>query len=247
MIAAALLAACGDEPVAYEAELVVRNGALVGAPGSISARQGDSVTLLIDSDSDAAVHVHGLPEAVTIGAGEPTRVALNTTYAGEFDVELHLNPPADHSGMSMGPESGTVPAADGMTHGGPVPAPEGMGVSISLAPDSEDGLNLQILTTGFEWSPEGAGGEHVAGEGHAHVYVDGIKHARAYGPWLHLAGLEAGIRQVRVTLNANNHGEYARDGQPLAAEASAEVTVAGAGGGHGGAALIVAKLNVEPS
>lgn len=235
MIATALLAGCANEPVEQVVEIAVKNGAIVGGPGSISVQRGDEVALLIDSDADATLHVHGLPDAVSVRAGEAARVDLDTTYVGQFDVELHLMPAGQTTAAAHEPGM--------MTHGGTVPAPDEMSVSISLAPDSVDGLNLEISATGFEWSPEGAGGEHVAGAGHAHVYVDGVKHARAYGPWLHLTGLEPGIRQVRVTLNGNSHGEYTRGGQAIAAEASAEVVAASAGEGHG-AALVVARLRV---
>lgn len=244
-ILTALLAACEDQPAEQVVEIVVQGGAVLGGPDSISVRQGEGVTLRIDSDTDATLHAHGLPEVVSVRAGEPARVALDTTYVGQFDVELHpvpVGPTAMAADQGSGAE--TVPGA--MVHGGPVPAPEGMSVSISLTPDSADGLNLEILTTGFEWAPEGAGGEHVAGQGHAHVYVDGVKHARAYGRWLHLSGLDSGTRQIRVTLNGNAHGEYTRDGRPLAAEASAEVAAAVAGSEHGDS-VMVAKLNVEPS
>jgi hypothetical protein len=244
-IAMAILAGCASERVDRVVEIAVQNGAVVGGPDSISAVQGDGVTLLVESDADATLHAHGLPEMVAVRAGEPAQVVLNTTYVGQFDVELHLVP-ADQTAMAAEGDSGVAVEPGVMTHGGPVPAPAGMSVAISLTPDSADGLNLEILTTGFEWAPEGAGGEHVPGEGHAHVYVDGIKHVRAYGPWLHLSGLAAGTRHIRVTLNGNTHGEYTRDGRPVAAQASADVAVAGAGGGHGDFALVVAKLNVTP-
>ena len=243
LIAAALLAACANGPAEQVVEIVVRNGAIVGGPGSISARQGEAVTLLIESDADATLHAHGLPDVVTVRAGEPARIDLDTTYVGQFDVELHLNT-AGPAAMAGDRASGSAPESAVMSHGATVPAAAEMSVAITLTPDSVDGLNLQISTTGFEWSPEGTGGEHVAGEGHAHVYVDGVKRARAYGPWLHLPGLEPGVRHVRVTLNGNAHGEYVRGGQPLAAEASAEVPESIAGDGHGTGALMIAKLSV---
>ena len=240
-----LLPACGAEPVVHEAEIVIRNGAVIGAPVVISARQGDSVNLLIDSDADATLHAHGLPEAATVPAGKPTMISLDAAYIGEFDIELHPAPAANNGMLAMGEESHQGMAMDSMEmgsmiHGLPVPAPAGMSVSISLTPDTVDGLNLHIMPTGFAWSPQGAGSAHVDGEGHAHVYVDGVKYARAYGPWLHLAGLEPGARQVRVTLNANNHGEYTIAGETVAAEASAEVAATGL-------AMIVTKLSVSAS
>ena len=79
-IATALLAACANEPAEQVVEIFVQNGAIVGGPGSIPARQGDEVTLLIDTDADATLHVHGLPDVVTVRAGEPARVALEATW-----------------------------------------------------------------------------------------------------------------------------------------------------------------------
>ena len=66
-----------------------------------------------------------------------------------------------------------------------------------------DAAEFKGLRTVFDES-ERSGGDHVAGEGHAHVYVDGEKIARLYGPWLHIPSLSPGA-VVEVTLNANDH------------------------------------------
>ena len=63
----------------------------------------------------------------------------------------------------------------------------------------------------------------AAGEGHAHIYVDGVKIGRVYGTWFFLGGLSPGEYEVRVTLTANTHPPYERDGEPL--EAPVVVTV----------------------
>lgn len=78
-------------------------------------------------------------------------------------------------------------------------------LEISLKPDPVAGWNLNILTTNFDFAPDHAGGKHVAGEGHAHVYVNEVKIARAYGPWMHLSSLPDGNVKISVTLNANDH------------------------------------------
>jgi len=44
----------------------------------------------------------------------------------------------------------------------------------------------------------------VAGEGHAHLYLDGEKVARVYGRWFHIPEPGPGAHSVRVTLNANS-------------------------------------------
>ena len=71
--------------------------------------------------------------------------------------------------------------------------------------DTVSGVNLEVVTKGFTYAPDKAGADHRPGEGHGHLYVDGEKIARLYGPWYHLGGLAEGSHDVTVTLNANDH------------------------------------------
>lgn len=96
-------------------------------------------------------------------------------------------------------------------------------LSLELHPDGPQSRNLHIRTTNFTFAPEAVNGPHVPGQGHAHIYVNGIKLARAYSPWMQLQALPKGDHVVRVTLNANDHGLLAVNGQPL--EATLELTV----------------------
>lgn len=57
--------------------------------------------------------------------------------------------------------------------------------------------------------------EHYPGEGHAHLYVDGQKIARLYGKWYHIEELSPGQHEITVTLNANDHREYAVNGENI--------------------------------
>lgn len=93
--------------------------------------------------------------------------------------------------------------------------PQAPSLEIGLTPDPHSGWNLEIRTANFQFSPANAGRDHVDGEGHAHVYVNGVKVARQYGPWLHLPELPQGGAVVEVTLNTNDHRRLAVDGQPL--------------------------------
>ena len=89
-------------------------------------------------------------------------------------------------------------------------------VDMALTPDPVSGWNLHVATENFNFAPERAGQEHVSGEGHAHVYVDGDKIARLYGPWMHIPSLSGGAT-VEVTLNGNDHRPLALGGTPIAA------------------------------
>lgn len=86
-------------------------------------------------------------------------------------------------------------------------------VTLMATKDSVSGWNLHIMTTDFTFSPEQVGGVHVVGRGHAHVYVNGEKVARVYGPWYHLGALSVGHHEVSVTLNANSHETLAYEGR----------------------------------
>lgn len=98
-------------------------------------------------------------------------------------------------------------------------APDAPALAIALTPDPVAGWNLRLRTEGFRFAPARAGAAHVPGEGHAHVYVDGTKIARLYGPWMHIPALPDGAT-VEVTLNANDHRPLAVAGRPVAARVS---------------------------
>lgn len=98
----------------------------------------------------------------------------------------------------------------------------GKGVSISVETrPAPGGVLLHVSTRKFRWAPEHLSPIHgqghvVAGEGHAHAYVDGAKMpaVMVVGPWTYLR-LDPGRHTLRVTLNANDHNEWRRNGKPI--------------------------------
>ena len=99
-------------------------------------------------------------------------------------------------------------------------------VEIAVTPDLENkGWNLRTQTSNFRFAPDAASGEHVPGEGHAHLYVDGKKVTRLYGEWHFLGTLAPGRHVIQVTLNSNDHNDYVHNGEVIAAETT--VTVPG--------------------
>lgn len=81
-------------------------------------------------------------------------------------------------------------------------------------PDVMGGYNVQILPVNFKFTPAAINRAPQDNEGHAHIYVNGVKLARVYSNWFHLSGdlLTPGENEVRVTLNANDHSEWAVNG-----------------------------------
>lgn len=104
-----------------------------------------------------------------------------------------------------------------------------MGIDIAVTPDTKAGHNLTITTSNFIWSAQNASAGHVDGQGHAHLYINGEKQGRLYGPDHHL-DLKPGTNEIRVTLNTNDHAAYTRQGQPI--EASFTIEVPGETEGH---------------
>lgn len=91
-------------------------------------------------------------------------------------------------------------------------------VDFTVEEDAKSGWNVTLTTTNFAFAPQSVNGENVAGEGHAHLYVDGKKVARLYGSSYHYDGSFDGTKTFKVTLNANDHSEYAVGDEVIAAE-----------------------------
>ncbi|MEX0652072.1 MAG: hypothetical protein WD509_02065 [Candidatus Paceibacterota bacterium] len=100
-----------------------------------------------------------------------------------------------HTVLSEVPEGSTAPT-----------------VTLEVLKDPKSGWNAKISTTGFSFAPEKASTNHVFGEGHAHIYVDGVKINRVYGEWYHLGVLAEGSHEIRAELSGNDHSTYAQDG-----------------------------------
>ncbi len=110
--------------------------------------------------------------------------------------------------------------------GAPVP-----GLELEAYPDPTDGYNLHLLVTDFSFTPESVGRDSEAVAGHAHLYVNGKKIGRLYGPWAHLpmALLAEGENRVRVSLNDNRHLSWAEGDKAIGAEIALAGPVAWSG------------------
>lgn len=109
-------------------------------------------------------------------------------------------------------------SAHGVAFGGEMELREGDSVplvSVALAPDEMIGWNLHVQTANFRFAPENVSRAHVPGQGHAHLYLDGEKLARLYGPYLYLPSLPPGEHEIAVRLYSNNHAAYVHDGEPI--------------------------------
>ena len=128
-----------------------------------------------------------------------------------------MSPDMDHTNMNMADMSNA-----GAAHLHPprevsaeLPQPS---LTHLMFPDVMGGYNVQILPSNFNFTPASINRAPQDNEGHAHIYVNGVKIARVYSSWYHLSGdiLAPGENEVTVTLNANDHSEWAVNGIPVA-------------------------------
>lgn len=91
-------------------------------------------------------------------------------------------------------------------------------VSISITEDKKSGYNLRLTIDNFKFTPEKASLEdQTPNEGHAHLYINDKKIARIYGEWYHIDSnyLMKESNTVTVTLNANDHSDWVKDGKHI--------------------------------
>lgn len=126
------------------------------------------------------------------------------TLSGHDHADPAHHGPAAKTMVMTHDHSKTLNVAD------PARAP---GLDLSVTSDPHGGWNLHLKTSNFRFAPENASKAHVPGEGHAHIYVNGSKLARVYGPWFHIGSLPKGTNAVKVTLNSNDHRALAVGGR----------------------------------
>jgi hypothetical protein len=205
------VAACGggDEPEDVTFDLRIADRGIVGAEPKMEVTQDDEVTFNLTSDEAASFHLHGYDHELELHPQMPSSVTFTADVAGSFPITIHV-----------GAESGGEDQ-----HAKTIEAPQEMSVSVSAAPDDKSGANLSIATTGLTFAPDKVDQPHVPGEGHAHVYVDGVKLGRVFANDHYISDLKPGERTIRITLNANSHEQFARGGQPV--EATTTVVIPG--------------------
>ena len=105
-----------------------------------------------------------------------------------------------------------------------VPESEAPSVNLEVEEDPMMAGNyiLNIQTENFEFAPNSVSSDHVLGEGHAHVFVNDVKISRAFGSYYHLPKLKPGTHTIMVTLNTNEHEEYAVNGESISDSTTVE-------------------------
>lgn len=85
-------------------------------------------------------------------------------------------------------------------------------ISLVLSRDTKSGFNLQIDTENFELEPPELANccNDKMLEGHAHIFINGVKVYRAYSRYIHLPAdlFLPGVNQIMVSLNDHEHNTW---------------------------------------
>ena len=224
------LAACGAAapPERLDFTLRVANGGMT--PDTVAARQGDTVTARLESDRAGFIHFHGYDLERELTAGGTAELQFTADATGRFPITFH-----EATAAGGGEHSHEHGAAGGHSHEhGAAAAHKAMEstvpVSLDLATtvDAAGGLHIRIVTENWRWAPEEVNQESRPGVGHAHIYANGEKLSRIYGPEHYVAGLPPGFYEIKVDLNDNAHNALTVNGMPLAAVAAVTIPAAAA-------------------
>lgn len=214
--AAARIAPGGDAgtlEVTMVIETVGRPDRLLGA----SSPEAESVTIV--GGADAA----GLPipegAAASLAADGAHLVATGLSGALEEGRLIPLTLQFEAAGEAS--VKARLGAGGGMDHAMMGHAMgEDLNATLSLIVTPEGaGWRISAAAPGFSFAPEAMDGPHVAGEGHAHLYIGGLKIMRMTAPEVLIGALPPGAHEVLLALNTNDHRPYLKDGAPITAHA----------------------------
>ena len=84
------------QPQTKAYSLVVKERRLVSGPSTLSATQGDRVSVTITVDEDEELHVHGYDKKLELEKDKPATLSFTANLTGDFPYEL------EHSSTELG-------------------------------------------------------------------------------------------------------------------------------------------------
>ena len=201
-------------PIARRATTLTRD--------DLRVSQGDTVRLTFEADEEGEIHLHGYDLTAEVSPEHPGELVFEAATAGAFALNFHVFADAkavgadDHHGAET-PET--------------VVSETPVSVRITAESDGQAGVNISIVTEGFRFAPDLVDQSHTPGAGHAHIYADGVKLGRVFETEYHIAELPPGDHEIRVSLNANDHGDLVYGGAKV--ESIVTVTVPDVGQADG--------------
>jgi len=94
-------------------------------------------------------------------------------------------------------------------------------LSAALFKDEFSGYNLHLALNNYQLQPpelsKGNQNKLINLEGHAHLYINGVKIGRLYGRYYHLAesAFSPGVNNIKITLNDHQHATWMFDNKAI--------------------------------
>ena len=153
-------------------------------PDTVAVRQGDAITARLESDRAGVVHFHGYDLEREVTAGETAELQFTANATGRFPITFHETAAADSGGEPSHDHSAKEP--------GTIEATVPVSMELAAEVDPAGGLHIRIATENWQWAPEEVNQESRPASGHAHIYANGEKLSRIYGPEHYVADPAAG-------------------------------------------------------
>jgi copper(I)-binding protein len=181
-----------------EAEAVIATG-----------RGGPNVVLPAKSTpslSSDGVYLKMTGVSGSLDEGRLVPIVLEFDVAGAATTRARIGAPADpHAAHRM---AGGMAAQQS-------DAPPELTMTVSATETGE--WTVDLRTVNFTFVPEKDVPLHVPGEGHGHLYLNGLKLGRVYDTKVTIGALPKGRHEVEVTLNTNTHMPYMNADGPVSA------------------------------
>jgi hypothetical protein len=178
---------------------------LLGGEATLVGLEGPGLALIVPGGGTAQLAMEGAHGIMLRREAPGSLVPLTLLFerAGEVAARVRLS-------------DAPVPAHGTMEGRAEVPAP-----TLRLAVPagvSTEGFTLALETEGIAFREVAEGTGHVPGEGHAHIFLNGLKLGRAYADTVGIGALPAGDYRLRVVLNGHDHRPYLNaEGAPVEA------------------------------
>ncbi|KMW59150.1 hypothetical protein AIOL_004131 [Candidatus Rhodobacter oscarellae] len=172
--------------------------AFSGATGDLAVPDSGTASLAMDG-------VHGMLMGLQGGTTEGRLVPVTLWFerAGRVAARARISGGAgmSHDALHVVPEEETAPT-----------------ISMQLSQKGPTGpWEGQLTVENFSFAKDAVDGPHQPGQGHAHLYLNGLKLGRLFTTEFTIGELPAGTYEVVVVLNTNDHRSYATGRVPVLA------------------------------
>lgn len=190
----------------YLGGVTLKNGGGPDVLLSASSPDGAPITLMNPAAPDVPLAVPGGSMVILARDGAHMTVQAGDVEPGSF-IPVTLN------FREAGEVATRLEVAQGalMTHdmvGGLRETPTPTIQIVPVTDPSADGFEISLETTNFTFLKRENGAAHVPGEGHGHLYMNGLKLDRLYEPTTRIGALDPGTYTLVVSLNSHEHDPY---------------------------------------